>query len=672
MSSGNRIRIEGHRILWEAEGDLVWIEPYGSHSVRVRSSGSLRIDESLNWTLLDPAPCSAVPQLVEGAAILQNGDLTAEIKHDGTIRFTRNDGTVLLEEYWIDEREGTVPLRRARMYRHISSDVFRTDLYFKANRDEHFFGLGLDANDCFDLKGTTIELVQKNTKCTIPFVYSSRGYGFIWNSPSVGRAELVHNHTLWHAEASRQIDYIVVGGGNPRAVMENFTEITGRAPVLPEWAAGLWQSKLRYETQDQLLEVAREYTRRGIPLSVIVIDFFHWTQQGDWKFDPELWPDPEGMIRELDAMGIRTMISIWPTVDPRSENYQEMKEKNYLIRAERGVSVFFMFMGPETYCDVTHPDGARYIWNRARENYYQKGIKLFWLDEAEPELRPYDYDNVRYYAGNGLEVSNLYPYYYAKAFYDGLREEGEQEIVNLSRCAWLGSQRFSTVVWSGDIASTFDSLRKQLKAGLNFAMCGVPWWTTDIGGFFNGDPDDPAFRELIVRWFQFGVFCPIFRVHGYRMPYSQVDSWDDINGYCPSGGPNEVWSFGDDAYQIIREQVALRERMKPYLMEQMRTAASVGVPVMRPLFFDYPQDRRTYECGDEYLFGPDILVAPVIEAGTKERIVYLPEGSVWRSVSDDRVYQGGETVTVPVTLGTTPLFHRGDTAIPAWLTSANQ
>lgn len=654
----DRIDVQKQRIIWETEGEIVWIEPYGPDSIRVRGSRSLRIDESMNWTLLDPLESDAIVEKSNSSALIINGDIKVEIDNDGTIVFEDLNGRTLLKEYWIDEREGTVPQRRAREYRHISSESFETDVFFKPDSDEKFFGLGFDANDCFDLKGTVIELFQKNTKCTIPFFYSSKGYGFIWNNPAIGRVELGHNHTRWHAAACKQLDYIIVGGSAPAKVMERYTGITGRSPVLPEWAAGFWQCKLRYESQDELLEVAREYRRRNIPLSVIVIDFFHWPQQGEWKFDSKYWPDPKAMVQELKEMGIKVMVSIWPTVDPRSENFDLMREKNYLIKAERGLPVFFMFKGPETYCDVTHPGGRKFIWEKAKENYLKHGIKMFWLDEAEPEMRPYAYDNVRYYLGNGLEMSNIYPFYYSKAFYDGMRAENEDEIVNLSRCAWLGSQRLSTVVWSGDIPSTFESLRKQLKAGLNFSMTGVPWWTTDIGGFFNGDPDDEVFRQLIVRWFQFGLFCPIFRLHGFRLPYNDREQISDMDGFLSSGGPNEVWSFGDQAYEIIVDLINQRERLRPYIMKHMAQASQTGAPIMRPLFFDFPKDSAAYQIDTQYMFGPDLLVAPVIEQDAKIRMVYLPEGSEWKLLSDNASYSGGQNIEISVDLRKIPVFLR--------------
>lgn len=652
-------QLEGDRIIWQEAGEVLWLEPYGTDAVRVRGSKSLRIDGELNWTLLEQSrsPLASV-ELGGSRAILRNGKITATITGDGTLCFTSsNTGKVLLEESWIDGRIHTAPLRRAREYETLAGDTFRISTYFKADPKEHLYGMGQEPNDCFDLKGSTTELAQKNTKCTIPFLYSTNGYGLLWNNPSVGRAEFTTNHTMWQANAARQLDYIIIAGDTPAEIMGTYTAFTGRAGRLPRWALGLWQSKLRYETQEEVLNVVREYHRRGIPLSVIVIDYFHWTQQGEWTFDRKAWPDPAAMVREIEAMGTKVMISIWPTVDPRSENYQEMRRKNYLIKAEKGVDVQFMFYGPETYYDATHPGARAYLWNKVQEGYGVYGIRQFWLDEAEPEMRPYSYDNVRFYLGNGMEVSNLYSFYHAKAFYDGAIRAGETDVVNLVRCAWHGSQRLGVVLWSGDVASTFESLRKQLKAGLNVSLCGIPWWTTDIGGFVNGDPDSETFRELMVRWFQFGTFCPIFRLHGYRLPYIGREL-DDPDGKCYTGGPNEVWSFGERVGAILEKYIRVREKLIPYLEKHLEKASQTGIPVMRPLLFDFYWDPNTYQVDDEYLFGDDILVAPVVEQGAAERKVYLPKGACWTEVSTGKAYEGGRVITAQAPLDLIPLFFR--------------
>ena len=664
-------------LFWEGEGELVQIEPWGPDAIRFRSSKTLRIPEE-NWTLLPPGASS--PEIIqeEGRLLMKNGAVSVELQRNGTVNFFDAHGKSLIEEFWIDKREDRAPHRRAREYRHLSSESFKTSLWFKADRDEKFYGMGQVANDCFNLKGSVVELMQKNGHCVIPFLLSSKGYGFIWNNPAIGQAELVQNHTKWFAEASKGIDYIVIAGGEPEMILRRYSDLTGHPPPMPDFATGFWQCKLRYRSQEELLETAREYHRRKLPLSMIIIDYFHWTQQGEWKFNPAFWPDPEGMVLELKKMGVEVMVSVWPTVDPESENYTEMAESNMLIRSERGVGVFFMFEGPETYIDVTNPKAREYLWEKLGANYSSFGINHFWLDEAEPEIRPYDYENVRYRIGNGLEVSNIYPFHYAQALWEGQIRGGRKpgEIVNLIRCAWIGSQRFGAVLWSGDIECTFDSFRMQVKSGLNVSLSGISWWTTDIGGFMGGDREDPEFRELLVRWFQFGVFSPVFRLHGFRLPWL-----DPLPGQKHgSGGDNEVWSFGEEVYAILKEQLFLREKLRSYVAKQMEEAHETGVPIMRPLFLLYPEDEVCWNIDDQYFFGPDILVAPVTVYGSRRRQVYFPGGTggtggnggaggtgsatdSWRDYRTGKLYKPGSSAEIEAPLEYTPFFIREESAL---------
>jgi alpha-D-xyloside xylohydrolase len=436
--------------------------------------------------------------------------------------------------------------------------------------------------------------------------------------------------------------------------------------MIPEWAAGFWQSKLRYKTQDELLSVALEYKRRGLPLSVIVTDFFHWTVQGDWKFDPVSWPDPAKMVQELEGMGVKLMVSIWPTVNENSVNYKEMNERGLLVSTERGVRALRSFFDnrPEgpiyVYLyDPTNPNARKFIWEQVKQNYYLNGVRVWWLDLCEPELEDaHDYDNLRYFLGNGLEVGCIYPLMHEQAFYEGMKSEGENEIILLCRSAWAGSQRYAAAVWSGDIQSTFEALRTQVKVGMNIGLSGIAWWTTDIGGFSNGDIRTPYFRELIVRWFQFGVFCPIFRLHGFREPKTS----EPLNRV--TGAPNEVWSFGEEAYKIIKEMLFLRERLRPYIIEQMRRAHLNGTPVMRPLFFDFAEDEYCWSIEDEFLFGSDLLVAPILEYGARCRDVYLPAGTTWTDAWTDEKIDGGRHIKREVPLEIIPLYLRGSASLP--------
>jgi alpha-D-xyloside xylohydrolase len=366
------------------------------------------------------------------------------------------------------------------------------------------------------------------------------------------------------------------------------------------------------------------------------------------------------MIKELESMKIELMVSIWPTVDKLSENYDEMVERGYLIRVERGVRTGLAYQGDTVHFDATNPGARDYVWNKARQNYYAKGIKVFWLDEAEPEYTAYDFDNYRYHLGPNVSVGNVYPRDYSRAFYEGMRAEGQKDIVNLVRCAWAGSQKYGALVWSGDIASSWWSLRNQLAAGLNMGIAGLPWWTTDIGGFHGGDPSDDKFRELFVRWFQWGAFCPVMRLHGDREPL-QPQHGTTGGATCRSGAPNEVWSYGPEVYEICKKFMLIREGMRDYTRGLMREAHEKGTPVMRPLFYVFPGDKRCWDIVEQYMYGDRYMCCPVLEPGQREMTVYLPalaDGARWSSFAGDVSYDGGQSVTVDCPLEYMPVFVR--------------
>jgi alpha-D-xyloside xylohydrolase len=655
-------RQEGGALVFELNHETVRIEPWGKDGLRVRATVASELRSDLPGALLDPTAYPADITLDSGGASIRNGALLAQMSPTGKLVFCNAEsGKVLLEEEeWLTP-VGCWPSQRS--YRPGQFGLYHAEQRFLAQEGERFYGMGQQVHGRLNHKGCTIELLQRNTQVNIPFLISDRGYGFLWHNPAVGRAQLGLDRTIWVAEATHQLDYWITAGDSPAEILEKYVDATGHPSPFPAHAAGFWQCKLRYSTQEELLGVAREYRRRGLPLSVIVIDFFHWSIQGDWKFDSEKWPDPAAMVRELEEMGIKVMVSIWPTVNTLSENYAEMKRRGLLVRSEYGSPVHMQFVdnkpeGPVylQYFDATNPEARRFVWERACENYYHNGIKIFWLDEAEPDLWPMDPANMRYHLGNGMEVTNLYPQLYARGFYEGMREAGETEILNLIRCAWAGSQRYGVAVWSGDIRSSWESLRTQVPAGLSMGLSGIPYWTSDIGGFFGGDPEDPSFRELVVRWFQFGAFCPLFRLHGYREPALESPVWN--------GGPNEAWSYGDRAYEIIKGLLLLRERLQPYIMEQMRLASEHGTPPMRPLLFDFPQDATAWTVEDEFMFGPDLLVAPVLHEGAVERPVYLPASTTWTDAWTGAALAGGQTLLVSAPLERIPLYLRGDAQLP--------
>ena len=662
---------ESNRLYRRNDKELLLIEPWGANSFRVRATQRHAFLPDEHSALLPPEETEAVIRIDEKKAEIVNGKLTCRVMDNGVLQFVDREGKVLLEEYdrTRDMYEGSGKFASAleivpRTFKPLpGADSYRLIYRLEAYDGEKIFGMGQYQQPYLDMKGCVIELAQRNSQASVPFMLSSRGYGMLWNNPAIGKVTFGRNVTEWEAASTRQLDYWITAGDNPAEIEEAYAGAVGKVPMMPEYGLGFWQCKLRYQTQEELLEVAREYKRRQVPLDVIVADFFHWPHEGDWKFDPEYWPDPAAMVKELEDMGVKLMVSIWPTVDGESENYEEMREKGYLARSEYGKRLGQL--GHACFIDVTNPEGRKFVWNRIRENYYKDGIRIFWLDEAEPEYTDYEYEHYRYFIGADLEVGNIYPKYYARMAYEGMAEEGQENIVNLLRCAWAGSQRYGALVWSGDIDSSFRALRNQLAAGLNMGLAGIPWWTTDIGGFHGGNIHDEAFKEVLVRWFAYGTFLPVMRLHGFREPFKPALG-PTGGGKQISGAENEIWSYGEEVYEICKKYIFLRERMRDYVRSLMLAAHEKGTPVIRPLFYDFPGDEKAWEIGDEYMFGPDVLVAPVLYEKVREREVWLPEGR-WTNINDGKVYEGGASILAPAPYEAIPVFARTGSAVESML-----
>lgn len=679
-----KVRQEGNRLIIAEGVSQVWIDPWGENSARIRMTKEARMDEN-DWALTEPVK-ECIPVITEKELditdpwykgdewtkyhmtgkeyTMVNGKLTVKINPEGWISFYNQKGELLTAEYWRNRNRinrYAVPLRidAREMKPGQGTDEYEVTMRFEAFDDEKIYGMGQYQEKNLNKKGAILELAQRNSQASVPFMVSSRGYGLFWNNPAIGTATFGANKTEWYAKRTKKIDYFITAGDTPAEIEKQYSDATGRTPMMPEFGLGYWQCKLRYRNQEELLKVAREHKRRGLPMDAIVIDFFHWSMQGNFEFEKRDWPDPEAMVKELKELGIETVVSVWPTIDERSKYFGEMSDNGYLVRTDRGCGDHMTWMGNTIFYDATHPGARKFVFDKCKKNYYDKGIRIFWLDEAEPEYGPYDFDNYRYYAGPALQCSNIYPVMYAKGFYDGLKEAGEKEIMSLVRCAWAGSQKYGVLTWSGDIHSSFRAMREQLQAGLNMGMAGIPWWTSDIGGFIGGDITDPAFKELLIRWFAWGAFCPVFRMHGERSPwYEREEEFIDGVRQLTSGQDNEVWSFGEDNYEILKKYLFLREKLRPYIRECMRRASETGEPVMRPLFFDFPEDQKAWETEDAYMFGKDLLVAPVMEAGISERAVYLPAGTRWKESATGRIYEGGETVSASAPIDIIPVFIR--------------
>ncbi len=485
-----------------------------------------------------------------------------------------------------------------------------------------------------------------------PYTYLGAGGDGLSLDPSIDGSYYLNSYS-W------SMDCWITAAGTPKQILENYTAVTGRAGMFPEDLMGLWQCKLRYRTQEEVLEVARRYQAEGIKIDQIVIDFFHWTVQGDWKFDKTYWPDPKAMVEELHAMGMKVIVSVWPSVDRRSENFYPMLERGLLMRTERGALQTYDYQGDCVEIDAFNPEARKYIWEVCKRNYYDLGIDAFWLDNSEPDLGVYDFDHYRYYAGPALRVSNLYPQMLSRAFYDEMSKLQEAPVVNLLRCGWAGSQKYGNVIWSGDVPSTFEAFADQIQCGLNMGLAGISWWTTDIGGFMTDDVNDPDFRQLLIRWYQFAVYSPVLRMHGDRGPYDipPLDERDWGGGYLHIGQPNELWSYGEENYAIMRKYYDLRISMHDYIKSLYAEAHENGSPLLRAMFYEFPEDGRCWELQDQYMFGAKYLAAPILQLNQFRRDVYLPAGQ-WKLTSTGEVFQGGQTVTVDAPLAYMPVFER--------------
>lgn len=671
----NMIYIEKDTLIRSYDGEIMKVEPFGTNGLRVRVT-RLNGFTGEDWALIpqeeggkeavsvqihktgrnveEGQKVNAEETVIDDGAEICSGTLRMILTGEGKMIFKNSKGETLLSEYESD-RHSSLGIH-SRELKGLPGGGFRASLKWKSDPEEKLFGMGQYQNGVFNLKGSFLELAQRNSQASVPFLYSSLGYGFLWNNPAVGRASFGNNLTEWEANCTKQIDFWITAGDSPEEILSHYTEVTGRPPMMPEHGLGFWQCKLRYRTQEELLTVAREYRRRGVPLDVIIADFFHWTLEGTWAFDPDYWPDPAAMVKELEEMGTKLMVSVWPTVSVYAPDYKEMRDRGYLVRSDSGVKINMLMIDPTSFTDVTNPEARDFLWSKIKQNYVDLGITDFWLDVAEPEFSSYDFENYRYYKGTAAEVGNEYPVMYTRTFYDGLRAEGKKP-VNLVRCAWAGSQRYGALVWSGDIPSTFESLKIQIICGLQMAMSGIPWWTTDIGGFYDGDVRDPKFHELLIRWFQYGTFCPVMRLHGNRNPIKPPMSKTG-GGRCASGADNEIWSYGEENYEIMKRYIEIRGSLRPYLRELMKKSSETGCPVIRPLFYNFPADPDAWQIPDEFLLGDDILAAPVTEYGQRSRKLYLPKGTGWLRIWDGRRFEGGQSIECEAPLEQMPVFIR--------------
>jgi alpha-D-xyloside xylohydrolase len=556
-----------------------------------------------------------------------------------------------------DRREGDDP-------------YFEVGATFAAPEDEHYYGLGQNQQGFLDLRSHSLECAHDYTAAggpsvCVPFVVTNKGYAILWDNPSKTRVDFAFNEqTRWTSQVGQRVSFFVIVGDTYDQLYEGYRSLTGSVPMLPKSAYGYIQCKQRYASQKELLDVAHGYRDRHLPADVMVVDWFYFTKMGQMDMDPKQWPDPTAMNAELHKLGFHSMISVWPRFVPEDRYYDQLLKKGWFEHLADGTPTNGLpYDRAGSDIDTTNPEAARWYWDTIRENFVSKGFDSFWADETEPDLPP----NGSYlHVGPGTEYFNVYPYFHTKALYDGFRRDLPQtRALILSRDAYLGAQHNGAIFWSSDIAPTWDTLRRQVPTGLNFVASGMPYWSTDIGGWqylpYSHTPANPPlidpsdarenvnhyddYPELYVRWFQYATFQPTMRAHGSR-------------------NFNEVWSYGKQAEPILEKYLKLRYQLMPYIYSLGYFSHQTGAPFMRGLFMDFGSDPNTAAIGDEFMFGPALLVAPVTQQGATSRSVYLPAGSDWYNFWTNERVHGGQRVEVAAAIDTIPVFVRAGSILP--------
>jgi alpha-D-xyloside xylohydrolase len=689
----------GQRLELNRKGATVVLEPYAPNILRVTLS--LKREPAVagpGYGIVGaPANAGWSASQTERADVYQSGRIVATVEKDlppehpkleteidiskyfnGSapdthITLRTPEGKKLLEMTgWSqsvpNHKDGTAEVAKDR--RPTDPEFYVVGATFASPDDEHYYGLGQNHEGFLDHRGHPVRCWNDYTapaapSFCVPFLVTNKGYGLLWDNPSKTTIEAGFNErTKWTSEVGDRVSFFVVAGDTADEIYAGYKLLTGPTHMLPKAAYGYIQCKQRYASQKELLDVAQGYRDRHLPADVLVVDWFYYTKMGQMDMDPKFWPDPAAMNKQLHAMGFETMISVWPRFVPEDRFYAELSEKGWLIHEADGTPINGLpYDRAGSDIDTTNPEAAKWYWRTIHENILSKGFDSLWADETEPDLPP---NGSYYHIGPGTQFFNVYPLFHTAALYDGFRkdEPGKRALI-LSRDAFTGAQANGTIFWSSDIYPTWDTLKRQIPTGLDFAASGLTYWSNDTGGWQYLpaehhpahkpllDPSDARanvggyddYPELYTRWFQYASFLPIFRSHGSRVS-------------------NEVWSYGKEAEPILEKYLRLRYQLMPYIYSLGYKTWMTGAPFMRALPLDFPDDPKVADLRDEYMFGPAFLVAPVTEQGATNREVYLPAGSDWYNYWTNERVKGGQTITVQAPIDTLPLFVRAGSIVP--------
>ena len=638
---------------------------YRSSRMTVTLQGGSAWHENTDHTL--PANATNVQQTQASIGKFFNGSAPwADIK------VTTPDGKTLVEmNGWSmsvpNHKDGNAFLLNDK--RPSDLDFYQVGASFASPADEHYYGLGQNQEGYLDHRGHTVECWNNYvstggpTWC-IPFLVTNKGYGLLWDNPSQTTIMPGFNEqTRWTSQVGNRVSFFVIAGNTTDEIYSGYRLLTGATPLLPKAAYGYIQCKQRYITQDELLSVAKGYRDRKLPADVLVVDWFYYTKMGQMDLDPKNWPDPKAMNDQLHKMGFQTMISVWPRFVPDDRFYAMIQKNGWFEQLADGTPVNGLpYDRAGADIDTTNPDAAKWYWGVIRDNILSKGFDSLWADETEPDLPP---NGAYFHIGPGTRYFNVYPLFHTGALYDGFRRDTDHRSLILSRDAYTGIQRNGVIVWSSDISPTWDTLKRQIPTGLDATASGLTYWSNDTGGwgYLPGvhhpehppllDPSDARanvggyddYPELYTRWFEYATFLPIMRTHGSR-------------------NTNEVWSYGKQAEPILEKYLKLRYELMPYIYSLGHSTYESGAPYMRALFMDFPNDTKAATLNDEYMLGPDFLVAPVTDQGVTSREVYLPAGTDWYNYWTNEKLHGGQTVTVNAPIDTLPLFVKAGSILP--------
>lgn len=549
----------------------------------------------------------------------------------------------------------------------IDNQSYEITQQFQLPQHDAIYGLGQHQQGIMNYRNHSEVLRQTNMEIAVPFITTSRGYGLFWDNASLTHFKDTVGVTSLRSAAGHMIDYYFIYGGNADGVIAGMRMLTGNAPMFPQWVFGFWQSRERYTSQQQLIDVIKKYRELKVPLDGIVQDWQYWGI-GDsvWnavKFGNPQYFQPQQMTQQVHNLHAHMIISVWPNFGPKTAIYQEFKGMLFNFKTwpeTPGVKVY----------DAFNPHARDIYWDYMDKNLFKAGIDGWWLDATEPEQgTTAQSDSAKTYLGTFKSLRNAYPLATTGGVYQHQRQaDSSKRVFILTRSAYAGQQRYGTMTWSGDIQGTWDVLRKQISGGLNLSLSGIPYWNTDIGGFYSGvkypkGVADSAFHELYTRWFEFAAFTPMFRSHG-------------------TNTPREIYQFGkkgDWAFDAQRKFIDLRYRLQPYIYSTAWQVTHSGSTIMRALAMDFAADTAVHGINNEYLFGKSVLVAPVTDSmyvsraqgaakvdltPVKARQVYLPKTTDWLNFWTGKNYPGGSTINCEAPIDEIPLFVKAGSILP--------